>query len=119
MESDLPLQQRLVTLLTNTKRQHEYILTAHRKSKQWSYRGASDAVMAIRKKIGAEKYDIHSLRYNAACELALAGLDDETIGAVTGQTEQTVKHYTKSVRQMANAKRAIEARERMLLENGT
>jgi hypothetical protein len=47
----------------------------------------------------------------------LAGLDDETIGAVTGQTEQTVKHYTKSVRQIANAKRAIIAREQMLLVN--
>ena len=115
----VPLPERLVTLLSNTKRQHEYILTAHRKTNQWSYRGASDAVMTIRRKIGAEKYDIHSLRYNAACELALAGLDDETIGAVTGQTEQTVKHYTKSVRQMANAKRAMDARERMLLENGT
>jgi hypothetical protein len=73
--------------------------------------------MKIRKEIGAVKYDIHSLRYNCACDLALAGLDDETIGAVTGQTEQTVKHYTKSVRQIANAKRAIIAREQMLLVN--
>ena len=58
--------------------------------------------------------DIHSLRYNAACDLALAGLDDVEIGSVTGQTTQTVQHYTKSARQMANAKRAINAREKML-----
>ena len=70
--------------------------------------------MNVRKQIGAEKYDIHSLRYNAACDLALAGLDDIEIGSVTGQTTQTVQHYTKSVRQMANAKRAINAREKML-----
>ena len=72
--------------------------------------------MKIRKQIGADKFDIHSLRYSAACELALAGLDDDTIGAVTGQTKQTVQHYTKSVRQMANARRAIKARE-LWLEN--
>ena len=70
--------------------------------------------MNVRKEIGAEKYDIHSLRYNADCDLALAGLDDIEIGSMTGQTTQTVQHYTKSVRQMANAKRAINAREKML-----
>ena len=46
--------------------------------------------------------------------MALAGLDDVEIGSVTGQTTQTVQHYTKSVRQMANATRAINAREKML-----
>ena len=39
---------------------------------------------------------------------------DEEIGDVTGQTKQTVQHYTKSVRQIANATRAIQARERWL-----
>jgi len=112
----IPLRDSLVTLLKNTKHRNEYILTNRDATGPWSYRGASQAVMKIRKQIGADKFDIHSLRYSAACELALAGLDDDTIGAVTGQTKQTVQHYTKSVRQMANARRAIKARE-LWLEN--
>ena len=71
--------------------------------------------MRVRKQIGATAFDIHSLRYSTACEMALAGLSDEEIGDVTGQTKQTVQHYTKSVRQIANATRAIQAREKMLL----
>jgi len=112
-------KQSLLTLLENTKRRNFFILTNLHASGPWSYRGASQAVLKIRKQIGAEAYDIHSLRYSAACEMALAGLSDETIGAVTGQSMQMVKHYTKSVRQMARAKRAIQAREQMALENRT
>ena len=44
--------------------------------------------------------------------MAEAGATDEEIGDVTGQTKQTVQHYTKSVRQIANATRAIQAREK-------
>ena len=60
--------------------------------------------MKIRMKIGDVKDDMHSLRYNCPCDLALAGLDDETNGAVTGQTDQIVKRHTNSIRQIANAK---------------
>ena len=113
----IPLRDSIVALLANTKRINEYILTNRYGRGKWSYRGAAQAVKAIRQQIGADAYDIHCLRYTAACDLALAGLDDETIGAVTGQSLATVQHYTKSVRQFANAKRAIMAREKMLLEN--
>ena len=113
----IPLRDSLVTLLSNTKRINEYIITNRYGRGKWSYRGASQAVKKIREQIGALDYDIHCLRYSAACDLALAGLSDETIGAVTGQCEATVQHYTKSVRQLANAKRAIKARESMLLAN--
>jgi len=111
----VPLRDSLVTLLSNTKRQHSHILTNRYARGPWSYRGASQAVMKVREMIGAKAYDIHSLRYSAACEMAIAGSTDEEIGAVTGQTKQTVQHYTKSVRQEADATRAIEAREKMLL----
>lgn len=113
----IPLRDSLVTLLSNTKRVNDYIITNRYGRGKWSYRGAHQAVQKIRKQIGAEEFDIHCLRYSAACDLALAGMDDETIGAVTGQCMATVQHYTKSVRQMANAKRAIAARESMLLKN--
>lgn len=115
----IPLRDSLVTLLSNTRRTNEHILTSRYGKGKWSYRGAAQAVQAIRKQIGADEYDIHCLRYTAACDLALAGLDDETIGAVTGQCKATVQHYTKSVRQMANAKVAISTLEKLAIANRT
>jgi integrase len=75
-----------------------------------SYRQASHAMLEARKAIGAEAFDVHGLRYTAAVELLLAGCDDETIAAVTGQSEEMVRHYTRHVRQRARAKKAGEAR---------
>ena len=45
--------------------------------------------------------------------MALSGLTDEKIASVTGQTLEMVKHYTKAVRQKANAIKALTARERV------
>ena len=47
--------------------------------------------------------------------MALAAASNEEIGAETGQTKQTVQHYTKSVHQEADATHVIQAREKMLL----
>ncbi|MDA9795362.1 hypothetical protein N9C22_03795 [Paracoccaceae bacterium] len=55
-------------------------------------------------KIGDVKDDMHSLRYNCPCNLALAGLDEKINGAFTGQTDQIVKRHTISIRQIAKAK---------------
>lgn len=38
---------------------------------------------------------------------------DEEIASVTGQTLEMVQHYTKAVRQKANAIKALAARERV------
>lgn len=57
----------------------------------------------VREQIGALDYDIHSWRYNAACELLEAGCEDDLIAAVTGQSPAMVLHYTKKVRQMIRA----------------
>ena len=76
-----------------------------------SYRQASYAMLDARKAICAEAYDLHALRYTAAAELLLAGCDDETIAAITGQSDAMVKHYTRHVRQRARAMKAKEARE--------
>lgn len=75
--------------------------------KPTSYRGAAELIMGIRKKIGAETFDIHSLRYSAASELAKAGCSDELIAAVTGHTTSAmVRKYSGAARQRT---RAIEA----------
>ncbi len=66
--------------------------------------------MAVRVKIGAERYDIHGLRYAAASELAELGCSDELIAAVTGHaTGAMVRKYAGAARQKV---RAIEAQKR-------
>lgn len=85
-------------------------LCAWGRGKPTSYRGAADMVMAVRREIGAEAYDIHSLRYSAAAELAAAGCSDDLIAAVTGHSSAAmVKKYAGAARQKV---RAIEAQGR-------
>lgn len=107
----VPLTGPLRAALRETQRRSVFILTNHHATGPWSYRGASHAVRAIREKIGALDYDIHSLRYSAASELALAGADDETIAAITGQSLAMVAHYTATVRQKVRALKAKDMRE--------
>ena len=87
-----------------------FLLTNERGDNRWSYRGASQAVRKVREQIGALDYDIHSWRYNAACELVEAGCGDDLVAAVTGQSPAMVLHYTKRVRQKIRATRAQNKR---------
>ncbi len=68
--------------------------------------------MKVRKKIGAEGYDIHSLRYTTAAELAVLGLSDEVIMSITGHsTVAMIARYAGPARQRQRAKLAQELRE--------
>src|SRR5690606_5230970 len=51
-------------------------ICAQKNGRPTSYRGAADLVMAVRKDIGAEDYDLHALRHTAAHELAAIGCSD-------------------------------------------
>lgn len=115
----VPLSSEALTLLNRTKKEGMTIITTSKRygHRPLAYRSAQQQIQSVREKIGAMDYDIHSLRYSAACQLAEAGCSDEEIGSITGQTVQTVQHYTKSVRQKANALVAMKARERMLNRN--
>lgn len=63
-------------------------------------------IVAVRKQIGAEAYDIPGLRY-AAAELAALGCSDELIASVTGHsTTAMVVKYAGPERQKARAKEA-------------
>ena len=69
-------------------------------------------IVAVRKQIGAEAYDIHGLRYAAAAELAALGCSDELIQSVTGhQTRAMVAKYAGAARQKTRAKEAQEKRK--------
>jgi len=105
----VPILPELQIALNAASRHSVFILTNERGTNRWSYRGASQAVRKIREKIGALDYDIHSWRYNAACELLEAGCEDDLIAAVTGQSPAMVLHYTKKVRQKH---RAIQAQQK-------
>ncbi|SMX27260.1 site-specific tyrosine recombinase XerC [Pelagimonas phthalicica] len=77
----------------------------------WAYRSAAQAMRKAREAVGAQAYDLHSLRYTAGVELLLAGCSDDQIGSITGQSLEMVRHYTKSVRQRARAEEAQRKRE--------
>ncbi len=106
----VPILPELQTALNAASRHSVFILTNERGTNRWSYRGASQAVRNVRLKIGATAFDIHSWRYNAACELLEAGCQDDLIAAVTGQSPAMVLHYTKKVRQKIRAVRAQKMR---------
>lgn len=105
----VPILADLQAALNAASRHSVFILTNETGTNRWSYRGASQAVRKIRVGIGAEDYDIHSWRYNAACELVEAGCSDDLVAAVTGQSPAMVLHYTKKVRQKI---RAIQAQQK-------
>lgn len=105
----VPILPELSAALDAASRHSVFILTNERGTNRWSYRGASHAVRAVRERIGALGYDIHSWRYNAACELVEAGCGDDLVASVTGQSPAMVLHYTKKVRQRI---RAIQAQQK-------
>jgi len=105
----VPILAELQAALDAASRHSVYLLTNERGTNRWSYRGASAAVRAVRERVGALDYDIHSWRYNAACELVEAGCSDDLVASVTGQSPAMVLHYTGKVRQKV---RAIEAQQK-------
>lgn len=105
----VPFTARLREVLRETPKVGVTIC-AHGIGKPMAYNTAAKRVLAIRDEIGARDYDIHSLRYSAAAELAQAGCSDELIAAVTGHaTAAMVRKYAGPARQKV---RAIEAQER-------
>lgn len=106
----VPILSELQAALDAASRHSVFILTNERGTNRWSYRGASHAVRRVRERIGALSYDIHSWRYNAACELVEAGCGDDLVAAVTGQSPAMVIHYTKKVRQKVRAMQAQQKR---------
>lgn len=110
----VPILPELQVALDAASRHSVFLLTNERGTNRWSYRGASAAVRAVREAIGAIDYDIHSWRYNAACELVEAGCSDDLVASVTGQSPAMVLHYTKKVRQRVRAIQAQQKRSDVL-----
>lgn len=108
----LPLTDDLKECLRRADRRGETILCAHGKTTPWAYRGAADAMMKLRKAIGAEEYTIHAIRHTVASEIAAGEGDDDEIMAVTGHTTKgMVAHYAGAARQKVRAEKAQKKRK--------
>lgn len=109
----IPATQKLLEALGTAPRHSLFILTNQAGTGPWSYRGAHQCMMKLRRSIGAEAYDIHSLRYTATAELASVGLEDADIMAITGhKTIRMVELYAGPERQKARARSAQIARDK-------
>lgn len=105
----IPLTQRLRAMLEATPKTGLYIVAGDH-GRPVSYRAAHDAIMKVRKKIGAEAFDIHALRHTTAHELAALGCTDAEIAAITGHTSAaSVRRYSAAA---AQARRARDAQKK-------
>jgi len=109
----IPLTARLRAILAATPRKGLFIV-AQDNGLRVSYNLAWKNMMALRRAIGAEAYDIHALRHSAASEIAsLPGMTADHVRAITGHSGQAmIKLYAGPAMQKARAKEAQEARNR-------
>lgn len=107
----IPLTDRLRSILATTQRRSMFII-CQTNGNRVGYNLAWKDFMSIRRKIGAEAYDIHGLRYTAASEIAaIPGMTMEHVKAITGHAEAAmVRLYTGSAMQKARATEAQMAR---------
>lgn len=115
---DIPLTDSLSALLAKSPRRTlpdgtpaPHIVTQE-SGKPLGYNAAWKYIMDVRKIIGAEAWDIHSLRHTAASEIAsLPGMTAEHVKAITGHSSDAMaKLYSGRAAQKARAKEAQNAR---------
>lgn len=110
----VPLTDRLRRILADTPRRGFWIVSQANGLKV-SYNLAWKNMMELRKQIGAEAYDIHSLRHSAASEIAsLPGMTADHVRAITGHSAVSmVRLYAGEAMQKARAKEAQAARNKL------
>ncbi|SNR24040.1 integrase [Paracoccus sediminis] len=71
------------------------------------YRRMAEVMLAERRRLNLEAYDLHALRYRGVMELAWAGCDDDEIMSYSGHaTKAMVRMYAGEARQIMRAKQA-------------
>lgn len=107
----IPLTDRLRGLLSETPRKGFWIV-CQANGQRVSYNLAWKNMMTLRRSIGAEAFDIHSLRHSAASEIAsLPGMTADHVRAITGHSAvQMVRLYAGKAMQKARAREAQAAR---------
>ena len=109
----VPLTDRLRRVLAATPKRGLTIIT-QANGKPVGYNLAWGWMMDLRKQIGAEAYDNHSLRHSAASEIAsLPGMTADHVRALTGHSAVSmVRLYAGEAMQKARAKEAQAARNK-------
>lgn len=109
----VPLTDRLRRVLDETPKRGLWIVSQDN-GHRVRYNLAWKDMMALRRKIGAEAYDIHSLRHSAASEIAsLPGMTADHVRAITGHSAvQMVRLYAGEAMQKARAMEAQAARNK-------
>lgn len=107
----IPPTARLAAILAATPRLGLTIV-AQPNGRPCSYSYAAKLVSDVRKRIGAEAWDIHSLRHSAASEIAsLPEMTPEHVMSITGHASvQMVRLYAGTAMRNARAKEAQTAR---------
>lgn len=107
----VPPTPRLAAILDATPRRGLTII-AQPNGRRCSYSYAHKLVTDVRKRIGAEAWDIHALRHSAASEIAaLPGMTPEHVKAITGHRSDTmVRLYAGAAQQRARAAEAQKGR---------
>nr|WP_242690018.1 tyrosine-type recombinase/integrase [Paracoccus fontiphilus] len=83
-----------------------YIITKQDGSRM-DYRRMAEVMLAERRRLGLEAYDLHALRYRGVMELAWANCDDDEIMSYSGHsTKAMVRKYAGEARQIMRAKQA-------------
>lgn len=108
----IPLTEDLKACLRAADRASVFILakdmTKTKEPGPWAYRSAAQAMMKVRREIGAEAYDIHAIRHTVASEF-----DDSDLGrSITGHnTPAMFEHYAGAARQKRLAEKAQKERK--------
>lgn len=107
----IPLTARLRAALAIAPRKSLFIV-AQENGNRVGYNLAWKDFMEVRRRIGAEQFDIHGLRYTAASEIAsIPGMTSEHVKAITGHSEAAMIHlYAGPAIQKARAQEAQQAR---------
>lgn len=108
----IPLTARLRRALADAPRKGLFIV-AQDNGLRVGYNLAWKDIMDIRRAIGAEAYDIHSLRHYAASQIAaLPGMTADHVRAITGHSAvEMVRLYSGKAMQRARAKEAQDGRK--------
>lgn len=109
----LPVHPDLKAMLDGLARRTDSILT-NRSARAWTLDHLRHEIAGLMVEIGSPGYSLHGLRKNAVNNLLEAGASEHEVGAVTGQTPQTVRHYARQV----NQKRLALAAMAKLVQNG-
>jgi hypothetical protein len=76
-----------------------------------TYYAMANIMLAERKRLGLERYDLHALRYRGVMELAWNGCSDEEIASYSGHASiEMIRKYAGEARQVMRARQAREKR---------